>query len=134
MSRRLSDSSYYDFDGAEAVKGNPDSTWMLARDVRAQQQAVPPWSANDGTYPSHYMDARNKLSNCGPGPLIHHPINYGTQKPWKPGDRQGALRSVYTPGDTAVFDLVCHDRRAGTTASGVADFEKAEYRGARARK
>ncbi|KAI5458919.1 hypothetical protein BGZ63DRAFT_389910 [Mariannaea sp. PMI_226] len=128
--RTPTDSSYYDFHGTPANKSNPNSNWMYARDARSQQAGVPAGTARP--YPSYYGNKPPIALSTPPGPVpfpngnpgrngwVHHPLIPGQTTTWTSG-RPGAVRSVYSPGNTANFDVMYHDPAKG------GDFSLATY-------
>ncbi|KEZ41035.1 hypothetical protein SAPIO_CDS7072 [Scedosporium apiospermum] len=127
-------SSYYDFNGVPWNGQDPNSkTWMYARDARQQQAGVP---ANaQPPYPSYFGNRTNLPLNPPPSHIgrrgqpgwLHHPLIPDQTATWTPGTSPGAVRSVYTAGNTANFDVIHHDPNAGTTSNGTSEFSMATY-------
>lgn len=89
-------------------------------------------------YPSSYANHGQNLdmSGAGPGgqiqpgrPLahLHAPLIPDQKKPWQYGDRAGAFRAFWSPGDHANFIAAAHNQEAGFTPSGSAEFKPAVY-------
>ncbi|KAF5010628.1 hypothetical protein FDECE_3230 [Fusarium decemcellulare] len=132
----LSDSSYYDLPGLRPDKDNPKAKALIyAREARSQQAGLPPGTVQ--RYPSYFGNLE-KLNLSTPGSIfgsnrapgyLHHPLMPGQTATWKPrpGVLPGGVRSVWTPGNPAVFDVIYHDERAGKSASGNDKFSMATY-------
>ncbi|KAI0532051.1 hypothetical protein GGR58DRAFT_523600 [Xylaria digitata] len=133
-------SSYYSFNG-DTWDDNPNSsTYAKAAEFRAQQANAPPHQ--QAPYPSYFRNGEG-LSLSTPGSIIrpghgnewvHHPLTPGQTTTWTPqsGIARGAIRSVYTAGAPTQFDVIYHDRGAGTSGRGHGQFVIANYHAAAA--
>lgn len=125
--RSPTDSSYYDFNGNPSSSQN-GTTWMYARDARAQQANAPVQQQQGARYASYFgyhssvpQSQRLPLTTAAeqiPIPntnrtssgWLHHPLVPGQQHTYRGNRVPGAVRSVYPPSDPTNFDVIYHDR------------------------
>ncbi|KAI0154522.1 hypothetical protein GGR57DRAFT_502272 [Xylariaceae sp. FL1272] len=118
--RTPTDSSYYDLDGQPTNKNDPNApTWIYARDVRAQQAKAPVHPTARQKYPSYFYNAEGiplstagHLTSRGNNQWLHQPMIPGKATAYQGGKvKPGSVRTFYTEGDRAHFDVGFHDPR-----------------------
>lgn len=118
-------------------KDDESETWMRASDARHQQAGIT--AGYMRPYPSPFGNKEN-LQFSSPGSSVmkdgstgwlHNPLIPGQKETWVKGSgRPGAVRSFYTKGQPADFDVAYHDKKAGVTGGGPGVFVMANYHAA----
>ncbi|KAI1172036.1 hypothetical protein F4777DRAFT_563249 [Nemania sp. FL0916] len=133
------DSSYYDFHGVPYLDKDPNSsTWMYARDARAQMATEPQKQGRKDRYPGPFWNREDKPLSTPGSKLqtrkreehgwMHHPLTPGTGTAYSGSGDAGGVRAIYTKDDSKNFDVYYHDRTSGTTGDGTNGiFERAKY-------